>query len=409
MKILLSTFACVPFAGSEGGVGWRYAVELGKTHHVVVLTDQSRRPAIESALADLQLSNVQFIYYRPWFLKQVPLNSFTAKLMFTAWQFSVLSFARGLHRQYKFDVAWHLTYGLFRTPSFLGYLGIPFVFGPAGGGEDAPLRLKKTIVGLEKVKELVRSIANLYALVNPFLWMALRKVDLLLVKTNYTKNALPWPYRKKAITIQEIGIDDKGLTQSELCRRANGKPLEVMYAGNLLGLKGVHLAIRAISHVLQRGIDARLTIVGSGRIEHQLKKLAARVGVEDVTNWVSRVPQHELFEIYKKKHVFLFPSLHDSSGNVVLEAQSFGLPVVCLDLGGPPTLVDETSAIVVTTDTRSEEDVVVALADALFLLGTDETKRVQLAAGALRKSASQTWTGRIKQIADMVETTMTTK
>lgn len=403
MKILLSAFACVPFAGSEGGVGWRYAVELGKSHQVVVLTDVSRRAAIENAIVNLPLPGVQFVYYRPWFIKKIPLNSFTAKLIFTAWQFSVLSFARRLQKKHKFDIAWHLTYGLYRTPSFLGYLGIPFVFGPAGGGEDAPLRLKKSITGLEKLKELVRSAANFYALINPFLWHSLRKADLLLVKTGQTKMALPWPYRSKAITIQEIGVDDRGLSAADLVCREPGKALEVLYAGNLLGLKGVHLAIRAISNSRRRGIDVRFTIVGSGRIESQLRALAMQLGIQDIIKWIGRVPQHELFEIYKQSHVFLFPSLHDSSGNVVLEAQSFGLPVVCLDLGGPTTLVDETSAIVVSTSSRSEEDVVVALADALVVFAMDEGKRKSMASYALTKSASQSWSQRINGIASMAE------
>lgn len=39
MKILLSVFECIPFACSKGGVVWRYAVELGKSHQVVVIDE----------------------------------------------------------------------------------------------------------------------------------------------------------------------------------------------------------------------------------------------------------------------------------------------------------------------------------------------------------------------------------
>lgn len=39
MKILLSAFACAPAAGSEGGVGWRWALELAANHEVTVVTD----------------------------------------------------------------------------------------------------------------------------------------------------------------------------------------------------------------------------------------------------------------------------------------------------------------------------------------------------------------------------------
>jgi hypothetical protein len=36
----------------------------------------------------------------------------------------------------------HLTFGVFRHPSFMGRLGIPFIFGPVGGGERVPFRLR---------------------------------------------------------------------------------------------------------------------------------------------------------------------------------------------------------------------------------------------------------------------------
>ena len=142
MKILLSAFACAPNIGSETGVGWRWALELAKHHQVFVLTDISRRPMIEPALGNL--TNPKIVYFRPAFLRKLPLNRYTAQGLFSLWQYSLLPFACSLHRDHHFDLAIHLTYGVFRHPSFLGFLGIPFVFGPVGGGEDAPWRLKKS-------------------------------------------------------------------------------------------------------------------------------------------------------------------------------------------------------------------------------------------------------------------------
>ncbi|MFW8602409.1 glycosyltransferase [Desulfobacterota bacterium M19] len=406
MKILLSAFACSPFTGSEGGVGWRYAVELGENHQVVVITDVTRRAAIEDALVKSRVHNVNFVYYRPCWLKRVPLNSYTAKLLFTAWQFSLLPFAQKLQRQYSFDVAWHLTYGVYRTPSFLGYLSIPFVFGPVGGGEDAPLKLKKSIHGREKVKELLRTLANKFATFNPLLFMALRKADAIFVRTNQTKNALPWPFRSETITIQEIGIEPHGLLTASTDRRTQGKPIEILFAGRLEGWKGVHLAIMAVAAACKRGINIRFNIVGTGPFESALKLLVMEQNISEQVVWVSKVPQRKLFEIYKHQHLFLFPSLHDSGGNVVLEAQSFGLPVICLDLGGPATLVDESSAVIIETGGKTEKEVVSSLADAIQLLANNEEKRLQLATGALRKAASQTWSARINQIAGLVEETV---
>src|SRR5262249_17128782 len=58
-----------------------------------------------------------------------------------------------------------------------------------------------------------------------------------------------------------------------------------------------------------------------------------------VSNSSPRMPPAELFELYDTHSLLLFPSLHDSGGFVVLEALSHGLPVVCLDLGGPREIV----------------------------------------------------------------------
>jgi glycosyltransferase involved in cell wall biosynthesis len=55
------------------------------------------------------------------------------------------------------------------------------------------------------------------------------------------------------------------------------------------------------------------------------------------------LPQEKLFEQYQTHDLLVYPSLHDSSGNAVLEALSFGLPVVCLDLGGPAQIVTSES------------------------------------------------------------------
>src|SRR5581483_3998037 len=52
--------------------------------------------------------------------------------------------------------------------------------------------------------------------------------------------------------------------------------------------------------------------------------------------WIER---EEVLRVMREEaSVFVFPSLHDEAGWVVVEAMAAGLPVVCLDLGGPPVL-----------------------------------------------------------------------
>lgn len=395
MRILLSAFACAPAAGSEGGVGWRWAHELAAEHEVIVVTDITRREAIESYLKGETHPNLQFVYFRPSWLRPIPLNFSTAQLLYTAWQFALLPFAKELHRKHRFDIAMHISYGVHRHPSFLGWLGIPFIFGPLGGGEDAPLRLKRSIKGHEKVRELLRTCINKLALIDPFLWIAYAKSTLILVKTEETRNALPWLYRKRAIVHPEIGIDVPG--DSLPASRQTGAPLRILYAGRLLGLKGVHLAIRAVAALWRKGIACEFTLVGRGPFEAELRRVAREEGIESRIHWIGYLPQPELFELYRSMHCLLFPSLHDSSGNVVLEAQAYGVPVICLDLGGPATLVTSDTAIIVPTWNQDEDGVVRGLVAALERLAEDETRRAAMGHEAIANvRETMAWEKRVK-------------
>jgi glycosyltransferase involved in cell wall biosynthesis len=336
---------------------------------------------------------LQFVYFRPGWLKRFPLNFSTAQVLYIAWQFSLLPFARRLHKERRFDVAMHISYGVHRHPSFLGWLGIPFIFGPLGGGEDAPLRLKRSITGNEKVRELLRYLINKLALIDPFLWLAYFKATLILVRTEDTRNALPWPFRKRAVVYQEIGIDVPAGRKPPI--RRDGDPMQVLFAGRLLGMKGVHFAIRAMAELWRKDVAVEFTLVGRGPYEAELRRLAREEGVEARIRWTSYLPQAELFKLYGEVHCLLFPSLHDSGGNVVLEAQAYGLPVICLDLGGPPNLVTPDTAIVVSTQSLDEDGVVRGLVTAVGKLADDENRRAAMGLAAIAHvSTTMSWESR---------------
>lgn len=393
MRILLSAFSFAPHQGSEPGVGWRWAQELAREHDVVVLTDATRRAAAEAELARAPQPRLAVVYHRPALLARVPLNSRTAQTLYLAWQCLLLPTARRLHAEHRFDLVIHLTYGVFRHPSFLGALGVPFVFGPLGGGEDAPRALKRSLSRSEKLREALRALANRVALVDPLLWWACARSALILVKTRETAAALPWPFRRRAVVFPEIGIDAPPLAAPTA--RAPAEPLRVLFAGRLLGWKGVHLALMALARVRSLGLEVQLDIVGSGPFEPALRALHERLALGSAVRFVGSLPQARLFEMYRRAHVFLFPSLHDSSGNVVLEAQAFGCPVVCLDLGGPPTLVSAAGAHVVSTAGAGEDEVAARLAAVLQRLHDDEAARLAMARAAHEHARGQSWKRRV--------------
>lgn len=396
MKILVSAFACLPNVGSEGGVGWRWAMEWAREHEVVVITDTSRRAAIEAELVAHPVGNPRFVYFRPWWLRWIPLNSLTAQVLYQLWQIALLPFVRRLHADEAFDLAHHVSYGVFRQPSLIGHAGIPLVFGPVGGGEDAPWRLKQSMSLPEKGREGLRSLLNRFARVDPLLRWGIQGSALVLAKTSATARALPEGFADRTAVALEIGTVPRAGMVPRMAPA--GRPLRLLYAGRLLGWKGIHLGLAAIAAVRTGGVAVEFHIVGSGPYEARLRRQAGKLGIDRNLHWYPAVPQAELFAKYRELDAVLFPSLHDSSGNVVVEALSFALPVICLDLGGPAEIVTDASGCVVRTDGLDEAGVIARLADAIERLARDGALYERLSAGALVRAGELDWDRQMARI-----------
>jgi glycosyltransferase involved in cell wall biosynthesis len=81
-----------------------------------------------------------------------------------------------------------------------------------------------------------------------------------------------------------------------------------------------------------------LVVCGSGPDERRLRRLSARLGIQERVEWRGWLERDAVLKEMRQASVFLFPSLHDEGGWVIVESLANGLPVICLDIGGPPVL-----------------------------------------------------------------------
>jgi glycosyltransferase involved in cell wall biosynthesis len=229
--------------------------------------------------------------------------------------------------------------------SLAPFAGRPFVYGPVGGGVGAPWRYLNRDSGvrgvtLEVTRAGVRTTARY---LNPVARWAWSRAGLILVQNPETLAWLPERHRDKAVIFPNPILESEEVGLGE---RADEPPTAV-FAGRLVFLKGIELAIRAVAQTT----DWRLRIYGGGADELRLRKLVATLGVEgrvDFLGWVSR---DELIERLRcDADVFLFPSLHDEAPWSVAEALACGLPVACIDRGGPPVIAGDAGLVVPSTD-----------------------------------------------------------
>lgn len=393
MRVLISAYACEPGRGSEPGVGWRWATTLASTGHVVwVLTRANNQPKIEEALKAHPYPNLTFAYLDlPDWVTAVKSHLGLTHLYYIAWQIRAISVGKQMCQEHRIDLAHHLTFGVFRHFVAPTWWGRPYIFGPLGGGESTPRQLRPTYPLYGRFWDALRDWANRLSKFDPLLHLSLRRATVILCKTRETMHCLPAMYHHKCRIQVEIGIDtppDLEITDDE---QSPVDSLRLLYVGRLVHWKGVHLGLMAFAKFQAAYPNARLTIIGDGPEREWLKRTADKLGLNDAVEWVPWLEQADVLQRYTNHDVFLFPSLHDSSGNVVLEALSRGIPVVCLNLGGPGAIVDESCGFVVEAENRDVDEVINSLAVALITIQNDQSLHQTLKQGALSRAAKFNW------------------
>jgi glycosyltransferase involved in cell wall biosynthesis len=389
MKILLSAYACAPGAGSEPGMGWHWAVEIARLgHEVHVLTRANNVAEIERGIArigglPLTVHGYDLPRWARWW-KKGPRGM---RFYYVLWQWGAWRRARALHRAFAFDLVHHITFAVYRHPSFMGRLGIPFVFGPLGGGEYAPPALLRGLPRRGRIVERLRSVANRLATADPLLLSTLRRASVILFKTPETLEQIPSRFHGKCIRVQDVAAEEGSLAATP----SGSAAPRFLFAGRLLYWKGIHLALRALATVRAKIPDARLALVGNGRDRAWLERLVRKLGIESAVDWRGFIPRENLLRLYANQTAFVFPSLHDSGGTVVMEAMAQGLPVICLDLGGPGAILPADCGVKIPARGRTENEIIADLASAMTSLAVDEALRGRLAANALEAAGRNTW------------------
>jgi glycosyltransferase involved in cell wall biosynthesis len=86
-----------------------------------------------------------------------------------------------------------------------------------------------------------------------------------------------------------------------------------------------------------------------------------------------------------------------------MEAMSQGLPVICLDLGGPGAMLPANCGFKIPARGRTEQQVITDLAEAMRRIGTDPNLQNELAANALDAARQQTWSTLVNHAYEEIE------
>lgn len=407
MKILASVYACSPYDGSERAVGWNWLSELDKYHEITALTSHVYRADIEDYKSKNPgvLQNTKFVYL------DVP-NTFWhvgyrfERIYYILWQKEAYIQAKKLVHKEHFDLVHHITYVTCVLPTYMHKLGIPFLYGPVSGGENIPLIIGYPMSKKNKLVELVRTAVQIFFQSTPNFKKTLERSSLILTVTEETKMMIPQKYWYKVKVFQSIGLNED-VFYPEPALKPN-RPPKFLMAGRMIYWKGYELGIIAFVDALDKGCKASLTILGDTENNpaqesycENLKKLCGKHLNKEI-KFVSKVEHSKMKGFYDKFDALINCSLRDSGNFVVMEAMSRGLPVICVNTGGPK--VNTTKEVAIKIEPAPMQNMINQISNAICEIAESRDKRVNMGIAA-KEYAKNTFLldARTKQIGKFYE------
>jgi glycosyltransferase involved in cell wall biosynthesis len=173
-------------------------------------------------------------------------------------------------------------------------------------------------------------------------------------------------------------------------RRVEEGRFVVLWAGRIEHRKALPLCLEVAR--LVRTDRIRFLIVGDGPRRRHCEAYARRLGLGERASFLGQLSWLGLQEVIGEAHLFLFTSLRDTLGAVVLEATAKGCPILCLDHNGVGAHLPDAAAVKVGL--AAPRRVAAALAEAIDALAADPQRRRAMSQAAFDFANSQRWDDR---------------
>jgi glycosyltransferase involved in cell wall biosynthesis len=139
-----------------------------------------------------------------------------------------------------------------------------------------------------------------------------------------------------------------------------GRKIKLLHVSGLKKLKNVGGILKVVKKVRETRGDFEFHVVGDGEEREVLEQMAAEMGLlNSEVFFHGQKTAAEVAEEMRKADFFVLFSDYENSPCVIVEAMASGLPVIAVDVGGIPEMVNEKTGILVPP--KDEEELLKAL------------------------------------------------
>jgi glycosyltransferase involved in cell wall biosynthesis len=220
---------------------------------------------------------------------------------------------------------------------------------------------------------LPQSLFHRHGFLTGFLRLTLRLPDVIVVLARVELEAYRAFVPRQHVIALPNSIDCAAFAGLPPRRPDPGAALRLVYIGRLAREKGLHELLRALALVRECGVDARLTIAGSGVEEGRLREATDRLGLASRVEFAGPAFGRRKIELLGSSDVFVLASHSEGLPYALLESMAAGVPVIASHVGAiPDVVVDRVHGLLIPP--RSPE----ALADAIAKLASDRDRLVRM-------------------------------
>jgi glycosyltransferase involved in cell wall biosynthesis len=150
-------------------------------------------------------------------------------------------------------------------------------------------------------------------------------------------------------------------------RPAENKPrdikIKLLTVGRLSVTKRVEMLIDAVRILRDGGFNVHLSIVGGGALQNRLKYLVTAAKLDDRIEFIGRVEQEKMPQIYQQSDIFVSATLQEGMSNAMLEAMACGLPIVTTTCEGIEELIADNGIVVGQPSAQAIADAVKSIVE----------------------------------------------
>lgn len=377
MNYLISAYSVNPYKGSEDSIGWNWVLQYEKNYkkgdRIILLTKKFNEKDTRRGLKEFNIQHVELI------IVDVPdaLNWFREKhsafhhMYYILWQHWAWLWVK--HSGIRFDVIHHVTMNDYRIPSELYKAkGAKVIWGPMGGAQVTPKPLK--VYEKNQLVASFREFVNKSCSWNPFYKKALRSYYKIYCINNETQKQISCIVGKDVPLMPELALRDE--YKNLPIWKGKNDILKIVFVGRLIGKKGIAFLVDALS-LMPTDMDWELLIFGDGDDRALIEKQIADSGIGKKVKLMGNRPLNQIAEAYQQADVFVLPSLRETSGNVLLEAMAYAVPIVAFDTSFCRLLKEVDCGVFINTE-QALDNIKEDYCKAIVTLGQDKELAKQM-------------------------------